>query len=341
MSPPKDAGVAVLGAGSWGTVLSMLLGRGGHPVRLFARDPEAARRLQATRENEVHVPGELLPPSVRVTSDLADALTGAEAVVVAVPSERVADLAAAVRVLGLPLPRVVSASKGLEAGSLMTMTAVLRRELPAAGAVAALSGPNLSREIAAGQPAAAVVACEDRSAGRWLQGVFTTETFRAYTSSDVVGVELGGALKNVLALATGMLAELGLGANSQAAVLTRGLAEISRLGRSLGARGATFQGLAGMGDVIATCSSPLSRNFRAGRMAARGMRPKEIRTALGQAVEGLETSRAALELGSTQGVDMPISEQVHLVLHEGKDPRRATRDLMRRPLRPEHEEDPR
>lgn len=335
--PALDTPVSVLGAGSWGTVLAMLMAREGRPVRLWARRPEMARSLQATRENEVYLPGIRFPDPLRISDDLGEVLADAELCVMAVPTRGVTELARRLAREDRVPPRVVSATKGLEPGTFATMTRVLCRELGEDCEVAALSGPNLAREIAAGQPAAAVIASEDPATARWIQEVFTSPTFRAYTSPDPIGVELGGALKNVLALAAGMLAELGLGANSQAAMLTRGLAEISRLGCALGAQPTTFHGLAGLGDVLATCSSSLSRNHRAGRMAARGLDPESIRIGLGQAVEGLTTVQVVLELARAHDVEMPISDQVHRVLYQGLPARDAARALLSRPPRPEQD----
>ena len=331
------APVAVLGAGSWGTVLAELLAEGGAEVRLWARREEFARSLQACRENERYVPGLMLPDQVRVTSDLASALAGVQLVVVAVPAAGVPELARRLATAGLTAP-VLSATKGFEPETLATMTDVLARELGEGVPLAALSGPNLSKEIAAGQPAAAVVASADEALARAVQAAFPALRLRVYRSHDVLGLELAGALKNVLALAAGMLAELGFGANSQAALLTRGLAEITRLGVAMGGDPRTFQGLAGMGDVLATCSSPLSRNFRGGRMAARGLGPDQIRAAIGQAVEGLATARLADELARRHGVEMPLAEEVARDLDEGQPAREAVEDLMTRPPKSERDE---
>jgi glycerol-3-phosphate dehydrogenase (NAD(P)+) len=313
----------------------MLLASEGRPVQLWGRNPALVKNLQATRENELYLPGVRFPNSLHVTSELPEAMKETELVIVAVPTQAVLSLARSCRQLGLTPKRILSATKGLEAASFRTMTQVLEREFEGVPALAALSGPNLAREIAAGQPAAAVIASQNPETSRWIQGVFTSPTFRAYTSTDVVGVELGGALKNVLALAAGMLTELGLGANTQAAMLTRGLAEISRLGCSLGADPMTFHGLAGLGDILATCTSSLSRNFRAGRMAARGLDPKGIRLGLGQAVEGLETVQVVQKLATDQGIEMPIARQVYRVLFEQCPAQKAAQALLARPLGPE------
>ncbi len=333
----KQRPACVLGAGSWGTVIASLLAENGREVRLYARKEDAAHRIHTTRENEVYLPGMMLPRSVRVTSSLQVALDSVELLVMAVPARAVKETAQ--KLVGL-IPTdayVVSASKGFEPETLETMTGVLARELGESHILGALSGPNLASEIAAGQPAAAVLACAEEEASVVLQEAFTCLNFRTYTSKDVLGVELCGALKNVLALSAGMLAELGYGANSQAALLTRGLAEMTRLGVKMGAHPLTFQGLAGMGDVLATCSSSLSRNYRAGRMAARGLNAEAIRKAIGQAVEGLATAEAACQLGRRYSVEMPVAEEVFQVVHHSKDPRAATRDLMTRPPRAELE----
>lgn len=330
--------IAVVGAGSWGTTLALLLAVNRKPVRLLVRDQAKARVLATTRLNEAYLPGVLLPDGVAVEAGGAALASGAEIVVVAVPSASLDEVAADLGRLE-PRPRiVVSASKGLGRETLQTASQLFRAALPPAVAVAVISGPNLAREIAAGQPAAGVIACERSEAARELQGLFTGESFRAYTSTDVLGVELAGALKNVIALAVGMTNELGLGANAQASLVTRGLAEMARLGAALGAQAETFRGLAGMGDLMATCSSALSRNLRAGRLAARGIAPDGIRSAIGQAVEGLDSTVAAVRLAERHRVEMPIAREVYRVLFEGKAPAEAARALMRRPPAAEHGE---
>ncbi len=329
----------MLGAGSWGTVLAHLLAGRGHGVRLWCRDPVRARSMATTRRNEVYLPALRLADGILVTEDLGDALEAAGIVILAVPSPGMAALADQVAASGGSHAVLVSAAKGFDPSTRRSMTTVLRQAWPDGPPIAALSGPNLAGEIADGQPAATVVACADHAAAERVQRTLNSTTLRVYTSTDVCGVELGGALKNVMALASGMLAELGYGANTQAAVLTRALFEIARLGTALGARPSTFRGLAGMGDMLATCSSPLSRNYRAGRMAARGLDPDTIRSAIGQAVEGLESARVARSLGSEHGIDMPLTEAVHKVLFQGRRAADAAIELMSRPPQKEHPED--
>lgn len=330
---------AVLGAGSWGTVLAWLLAENGHPTGLWGRDPERMQVMSKTRENEVYIPGLVLPDSMRFSHRLEEILPGTTIWVIAVPSYAVPGLAktlkAGVEEGRFPRPEaVVSATKGLEPGTFRPMTSILAEAFPGV-TMASISGPNLARELAAGMPTAAVLACEDPEWARRLQENFNGGPFRTYTSTDLLGVQLAGALKNVLALATGMAKELGYGANSQAALLTRGLAEMTRLGVSQGAEASTFQGLAGMGDVLATCTSELSRNFRAGRMAARGLDPEGIRKAMGQAVEGINTCRIVCDLAQNKGIELPLCTAVHHVLFDGANPEDVVRRLMNRPPKAE------
>lgn len=331
--------IGVLGAGSWGTTLAILAAESGHPVTLHARAEEKARSMQRTRQNEVYLPGALLPEGVQVTSDLTRAVADQDLLVFAVPCKAMHEVAARVAEIEGAPSVVVSAAKGFERSSLRTMSAVLQETFGPDARVAVLSGPNLAREIADGQPTGTVVASDHAPTAEFIQKALNCKRFRAYTSSDVVGVELAGALKNVMALATGMLAELGFGANAQATLLTRGLAEMARLGAVLGARVETFRGLAGMGDLLATCTSPLSRNYRAGRMAARGVDPEAIRQAMGQVVEGLNTAQVAVHLGDENGVELPITAEVHRVLFEGKSAKDGARALMSRPPRAEDGEE--
>jgi glycerol-3-phosphate dehydrogenase (NAD(P)+) len=321
---------AVYGSGSWGTTLAIVLARKRQPVTLLVRSEAEAQALTQARANERFVPGVPFPDSLSVSSDLT-ALAQAETLTLAVPSEL---LAAGIERLAPHVPAeavVVSASKGLAQSAdsrPMRLTELIGLKLT--NAVCALSGPNLAPEIARGLPGTTVVASASAKAAAGVQRLFADKAFRVYTSPDVVGVELGGALKNVVALAAGVADGLQLGDNAKAALLTRGLAEISRLGVALGADRRTFAGLAGMGDLIATSASPLSRNHRLGQALASGQGAAEAQRQLGQVAEGIPTTRAAVHLARQAGVDMPIAEQMHAVLFEGKDPRQALLDLMQR-----------
>jgi glycerol-3-phosphate dehydrogenase (NAD(P)+) len=322
--------IAVLGATSWGLGLALVLARAGRAPVLLVRDEDEARTL-ATRRTHARLHGASLPEAVLVrTPDGAD-LSAVCALVFAVPAQRLRENARRLAPL-LPAETVlVSASKGLEQASGLRMTAVLREEL-AGHPVAALSGPNLVPELVSSLPAAAVLACTDPSLAAQLQGLLATPQLRLYTSTDLIGVELGGALKNVIALAAGMSDGLGCGDNAKAALVTRGLAEIVRLGVALGAEPLTFAGLSGLGDLIATCASPLSRNNRAGRLLAAGRSRAEVEAEIGEVVEGIASTAAARALAHRHAVSMPITEQLYRVLHEGLEPRVAADTLLLRDL---------
>lgn len=329
-----DARVAVIGAGSWGTALAVLATRAERRATLWARAPLAAD-IARRRENTRYLPGLMLPDAVSVTADLEAAVAGSAIVVFAVPSHAMRDVArVAAPWLGHAVP--VSAAKGLEPGSLLRMTEVLTAELGERSApVCALSGPNLAREIAASKAAAATIASADPVAAASVRTALMSPRFRLYTHDDVVGVEIGGALKNVVALAAGMSDGLDAGDNAKAALMTRGLAEIARLGVALGANPLTFAGLSGLGDLIATCASPLSRNNRAGRMLAEGLDLASIHARLGETAEGIATAPAALALGNRLGIDMPIATLVCAVLSGSIVPSEAVALLMEREPRTE------
>lgn len=322
--------VAVVGAGGWGTALANLLAKQGHPVRLWSHNPEIARLITETRENSRYLPGIQLDPRVEATPVLADAVSGAEIVVSASPSAFVREVMGVAAATMRPDALVIGASKGIEVDTLRTMVEVLDEVLPRAAAAQAcfLSGPSFALEVARELPTAVVVASRVDRAARRAQQLFQTPYFRVYTNPDVKGVELAGALKNVIALAAGMATGLGLGHNALAALITRGLAEIARLGVALGANPLTFAGLAGMGDLILTCTGELSRNRRVGIELARGRRLEDILTELAMVAEGVSTARAAHALAHRAGVEMPIVAEVHAVLFEGRDPRTAVESLM-------------
>ncbi|HXQ29760.1 MAG TPA: NAD(P)H-dependent glycerol-3-phosphate dehydrogenase [Gemmatimonadales bacterium] len=322
--------VAVVGAGAWGTVLADLLARKGAAVSLWAYEPDVVESINRAHENSRYLPGASLAPNVRAVADVAEAVRDAEIVVSAAPSHVVTQLLArAVPALERGA-LVVSASKGLEPERLTTLTCALRDVLPTGTPVAALSGPSFAREVYERAPTALVAAAREPGVAERVQQAFATKHLRVYTETDVLGVELGGALKNVIALAAGMLEGLGLGYNTRAALLTRGLAEITRLGVALGAEAETFAGLTGMGDLLLTATAPLSRNHTLGIELGHGI---SLEGALGgrqTVAEGVTTARAAVTLGARHGVELPIAEQVCAVLFQGKHPRDAVAALMER-----------
>lgn len=319
--------LAVLGAGSWGTVIATLLARNGHSVRLWAHRAEHAAELRSLRRNRRYLPELELPERLEVVSDLPEAAVGGANIFVAVPSRAIRSLME--KIAALPQPAaLISCSKGLELGTFKRLTEVMAEHLPTVP-LAVLSGPNLAAEIAAGLPAATTIASEDERLAKGTQRLLQQSSFRVYTSNDVVGVEVGGALKNVIALASGISDGLGLGDNTRATLITRGLAELVRLGTALGGNTRTFYGLAGVGDLVATCSSEQSRNHRVGVMLARGANFVELE-ASGITAEGVPTAKAVQERKVAADIELPISREVYRVVYEGKDPRRGIVDLMTR-----------
>jgi glycerol-3-phosphate dehydrogenase (NAD(P)+) len=327
---------AVLGAGSWGTTFAKVLADAGCDVALHARRPELVEAIKADGENRDYLPGIALPAAVRATADAAEALDGADVVVLAVPSQSLRDNLTAWTPLLPPDATLLSLMKGIELGTTKRMSEVIC-EVTGAGAdrVAALSGPNLAREIAEEQPAATVIACTDPDRAAALQAACHTRYFRPYTNVDLVGCELGGALKNVIALACGVAEGLGFGDNTRASLITRGLAETARLGLALGAELTTFAGLAGLGDLVATCSSPLSRNRTFGEKLGRGMTVQEVQESTRQTAEGVKSCRSVLDLARAHGVDVPITEAVVRVCHEGESAARMVKEIMSREAKPE------
>lgn len=326
----------MLGAGSWGTAFAMVLADAGSDVTLLARRPDLADRIARTRENADYLPGVELSDAIACTSDAATALRGAEIVVMAVPSQTLrANLVAWTPFL----PRsalLVSLMKGIELGTTLRMSEVIAAVTGAhADRVAVVSGPNLAREIAERQPAAGVVACIDEDAAGQLQQACHAPYFRPYTNPDVVGCELGGAVKNVIALAVGMAEGMGLGDNTRATIITRGLAETARLGEVLGADPYTFAGLAGLGDLVATCSSPLSRNRTFGERLGQGQRVAEIVASTRQVAEGVKSCESVADLARAHGVDMPITDGVVEVIHNGVAPQRMMHTLLARSAKAE------
>jgi glycerol-3-phosphate dehydrogenase (NAD(P)+) len=324
--------IAVVGAGAWGTALAAHLARAGHDVRLWARRAEAAAEI-AGGTNAAHLPGVALPP-LPATADLGAAVTGAEAVLVVVPSEFGRAAYRALRPRVRPDAVVVSATKGLELPTLRRMSEVAAEELPGQR-LAVLSGPSFAAEVVAGQPTTVVVASANMGVAEVVQKAVSTRTFRAYSSSDVVGVEMGGALKNVIAIAAGIVDGLGYGHNTVAALVTRGLAEMTRLSVASGASPDTLAGLAGLGDLVLTCTGHLSRNRSFGQALGRGV---PVERALGErrtVVEGIRTTAAACDLAARAGIEMPIATHMRAVLYEGKPVRAAVDELMLRSLKRE------
>lgn len=332
--------VTVLGGGSWGTALAVHLGRAGHPVRLWLRDADVAAQIRQQRENRAYLPGIAVPDTVSPTLDLAEAASDAEIALVVIPSQFCRGV---YRELRGALPSgagLVSATKGLEVGRWRRMTEVAAEEAPGRP-VAVLSGPSFALEVGQGQPTAVVVAAHDAALAESLQRAVSTPTFRAYASDDLVGVELCGALKNVIAIAAGILDGLGLGHNTVAALITRGLAEIGRLAVARGGRAETFSGLAGLGDLVLTCTGQLSRNRRLGQAIGRGQSLAEATAGIAgsgghpMVAEGVFTTLAACALAEASGVEMPIAFAMREVLHEGREPREAVLSLMSRSLKRE------
>ena len=327
--------IAVVGAGAWGTTLADLLARKGAGVTLWAREPEVVASVNREHVNHLFLPGAALAPDVRAIGDVTEAVRDAEVVVSAAPSHAVSAVMSRTAVALHGRPLVVSVSKGLEPERLTTMSCVLAEILPRGIEVAVLSGPSFAEEVYARQPTAVVAAAREHAVAQRVQQIFATGFFRVYSHTDVVGVELAGALKNVIALAAGMLEGLGLGHNTRAALITRGLAEITRLGVALGAEPATFAGLAGMGDLILTATGPLSRNHTLGVELGRGKRLADALAGRPTVAEGVNTARAAVTLGERHGVELPIAREVTEVLFHDKPPRQAVAALMDRELKAE------
>lgn len=320
--------VAVVGAGSWGTTVAVLASANADTV-LWARRSELADEINESHTNSTYLGDTALPERLVATADLAEAVRGADLVVMGVPSHGFREIAAAAAPYVADGAVVVSLAKGLEPGRQLRMTEVAAEVLPGRP-VGVLTGPNLASEVLAGQPAASVVAFADLDVAAQVQPVFAGQTLRIYTNDDVVGCEVGGVVKNVIAIAAGMCDGMGFGDNSKATLITRGLAEMARLGVAMGARPLTFGGLAGLGDLVATCASARSRNNSVGRALGRGRPIGEIVAEMNMVAEGVKSSPSVLELARRLGVEMPIVEQVHAVLFEGKAPRAAVEELMSR-----------
>ena len=325
--------VAVIGAGSWGTTVATLSCHN-VPTVLWARRPELAEQIRDQHENGAYLAGYPLPEALHATSSIEEAVRDADVVVMGVPSHGFRDVLEEVAPHLRAWVPVVSLSKGLEQGSRKRMTEVINEVVPDHPA-GVLTGPNLAKEIMAGYPAASVVAMADERVAEALQQVFTTDVFRVYTNPDIVGCEIAGALKNVMAIAAGMVDGMGFGDNTRAALVTRGLAELTRLGVAMGGDPMTFAGLAGMGDLVATCISTQSRNHHVGEQLGRGRHLDDIVAEMNMVAEGVKSSRVVLELAEEHQVEMPIAEQVTAVCHEGRSAADATFALMHRQAKPE------
>jgi glycerol-3-phosphate dehydrogenase (NAD(P)+) len=328
--------IAIIGDGGWGTALGLSLCRKGHSVRIWGPFPEYIDRVRATRENKDYLPGVTLPAELEWTADCGDVVARAEVVVLAMPTKYSRDVLT--RFVGIipPAAQVVSVAKGLDGVNFNRMTEVAESLLKA-GPVAALSGPSFASEVAVGAPTAVVIASRDGALAESLQSVFNSHRFRVYTSDDVVGVELGGTLKNVIAVGVGVCDGMGLGHNARAALVTRGLAEMSRLGVAMGARPDTFSGLSGMGDLVLTCTSRLSRNYTVGERMGRGEKIADILRGMKQVAEGVENSATARAMAHHVNVPAPVTEEVYAMVHQNKAPQDAAESLLGRGPRPERD----
>jgi glycerol-3-phosphate dehydrogenase (NAD(P)+) len=329
--------IGVIGGGSWGTALAKLLAEKGYPVALWVHDPARCREMSEKRENAAYLPGISLPYNLIPSSDLGEVVAGKTMLLCVIPSHVLRPVMTSVAPLIDGRPLVVSASKGIEDNSSKTMIGVLEEILPRVlhPRLCALSGPSFAREVARGMPTAVTAAAADSESAVECQTTFTTSFFRVYTSNDVVGVELGGAVKNVIAVAAGLSDGLGFGHNSRAALITRGIAEVARLGARMGADPRTLAGLAGMGDLVLTCTGDLSRNRSVGLRLGKGEKLADILADMKMVAEGVRNAKSVYHLARKLGVEMPITEQMYLLLHEGKSARQVVVDLMTRDLKPE------
>jgi glycerol-3-phosphate dehydrogenase (NAD(P)+) len=326
------AEIAVLGAGGWGIAISTLLNNNGHKVTLWEFDPEEMKRLSILREHKQKLPGVIIPDTVNITDQLSSTVSSADILALALPSHTVREVAKKISMIDLKDPVMVNLAKGIENETLLRMSEVLREELPSYlhEKITTLSGPSHAEEVARRIPTTVVVAGFKEKVAKKVQQAFMNTYFRVYTNSDLVGVELGGSLKNVIAIASGICDGMGLGDNSKGALLSRGLAEIIRLGEKLGAKRETFAGLSGLGDLVTTCISKYSRNRFVGEQIGKGKTLKEVESEMVMVAEGIRTTRSAYELSLKHQVEMPITQQVYQVLFENKKPKEAITELMTR-----------
>jgi glycerol-3-phosphate dehydrogenase (NAD(P)+) len=339
MSADEIVRIGVVGAGAWGTTLANMLAGKGREVTLWVREEEVFHQIRKEKVNRTFLPGVELAPGLRPVKSYEEAVAGRDLVLMAVPSHGFREVLKGVRIHLRPGAVLLSVAKGIENDTVMTMSQVAQVVLPGDSNVtfACLGGPSFAREVSVKRPTAVTIACNDIGRAQQLQFLFADDFFRVYITEDLVGVELCGALKNVVAIAAGISDGLDLGYNTRAALITRGLAEMTRLGVALGARPATFAGLAGMGDLVLTCTGDLSRNRTVGLQIGRGMRLEQIIEGMKTVAEGVKTTLSARNLAVRSSVQMPIVEQVYRVLYEGKDPKEGMRDLMTRVLRVEPE----
>jgi glycerol-3-phosphate dehydrogenase (NAD(P)+) len=326
--------ISVIGAGSWGTALAFLLGEKGHDVSLWVYEEELAAEMLSNRVNSKYLPDATLSENVRPSSDIKDVLKDADVVLSVVPSQHTSMVFKYAATLIPEDAHIVTASKGIENGTLLTVSQIF--EKLAGRKASALSGPSFAKEVIQKLPTAVTMASESEETAKELQEIFNTDYFRVYTNNDIQGVELGGALKNVMAIASGISDGLKLGSSARAALITRGLEEIIRLGNAMGAEEKTFRGLSGMGDLVLTCTGSLSRNYTVGTRLGRGEKIKDIIESMSMVAEGVATSESAYELSKKYDVDMPVVEQVYKTINENKSPLDAVRELMTRSLKAEH-----
>jgi glycerol-3-phosphate dehydrogenase (NAD(P)+) len=334
---PEAKGIAVIGAGSWGTTLAQLLAEKGQDVRLWVREPEVFETLTRERINHTFLPGVRLSPRIRCTQEYSEAVNGARIVLMVVPSHGFRHVLQNLKPYWPAGAGLVSATKGMEIDSQLTMEGVVREEMGAEVPYAVLAGPSFAREVIQKQPTAVSIASRQREVALWLQRIFSAPHFRVYTSHDVTGAELGGALKNIFAIGTGILSGMGLGDNPRAALITRGLAEMVRLGVRLGANPMTLTGLTGLGDLILTCTGSQSRNFQVGMKLGQGQTLEQILAGMNMVAEGVKTSWAVYSLASRLGVEMPLVTASYKILYEGLAPKDAIKKLMARELKDEME----
>jgi len=325
--------IAVIGAGSWGTTLAHLLSSKGFEIALWVYEKELSEEIRQTRINSIYLPDIELPDNIHITGSLEEALKKARYIVNAVPAQYTRSIFKELLPHLIDESIIISVAKGIERGTLLTVSSILK-EL-SAHPVAVLSGPSFAKEVIKKLPTAVTLATENIHAGVLLQEIFNVNHFRVYTHDDMLGVELGGSLKNVMAIASGIADSLGLGNNARASLITRGLVEMTRLGIAMGAKERTFSGLSGIGDLVLTCSSPLSRNYTVGVKLGQGMKLKDILTQMRSVAEGVPTAESAYELSKKYRIEMPIIEQVYKVLYEDKDAALAVKDLMERSLKSE------
>jgi len=333
----RQFNIAVLGAGSWGTALSILLAKKGHHIKLWTHRDETMVQIREARENIRYLPGVIIPSNVEVMLCKEKAVKDVEVIIIAVPSHAVRTVAREISPWVKKGQAIVNVSKGLENETFFRLSQVLEQEIPQ-GKVAVLSGPSHAEEVSRDIPTAVIAAAKSRELAEMVQDVFITPKFRVYTNPDIIGVEMGGALKNIIALGAGISDGLGFGDNTKAALMTRGIVEIARLGEKMGASSITFAGLSGIGDLIVTCTSMHSRNRRAGMEIGKGKKLDTVLKEIGMVVEGVKTCEAAYHLSCKEGIEMPITSQIFQVLYQGKNPKEAVAELMLRDRTHESEE---